>query len=470
MVQFTDLGLSSSMIEALTRLKFSTATPIQAAAIPPALSGRDILGTAQTGTGKTAAFGLPLLEHITIDPKHHRALVLTPTRELATQVHKALESFIAPKQKIRTALLIGGQAYKYQIQALQRKPAILIGTPGRLNDHVNQGNLALTGVTFLVFDEIDRMLDMGFSTQIDALVERMRAPIGKVNEGPGSSHKPQTLMFSATLPAEIEQLAKTYLTNPARVCVGTPSQAHEDVTQKTLFLSQDKKLAAVKEILETQEGSAVVFVRTKYGVERTAKALADQGITASALHGDLRQRKRDQVTLGFRKGKFRVLVATDVAARGLDIPHLSLVINHDLPQVAEDYIHRIGRTARAGSKGHAFSFVSPSEKHLWTAITRLLNFKTNKKNSKTDLPKSRRSFARNSEAGHKKGRRPRTKAESWDPVSAGQIKKKHKGPSNKRKTAKGPSIDPSADSKPKQRRRNKAALRDKGKPAWAGKK
>ncbi len=473
MSSFSDLGLSAPLLAALKRLGLAEPTPIQAAAIPKALAGQDVLGTAQTGTGKTAAFGLPLIDHVAAAPKHRRALVLTPTRELATQVLKVLEGFLGPRRKIGTALLIGGDGYGRQRQALARDPAILVGTPGRLNDHVNQGTLKLTKVSYLVLDETDRMLDMGFAGQIDALLKAMASPpssseaVGRTTSKdsgrippPSSSeaighikdkavgqtkHPRQTLMFSATLPPKIERLASAYLTDPARVCVGAPSRPQQDVTQHTLFLPQPAKLAALQDILESHQGSALVFVRTKYGTERLAKTLVKHGLTAAALHGDLRQSKRAQIVANFRKAKFRVLVATDVAARGLDIPKIALVINHDLPPVAEDYVHRIGRTARVGAKGLAFSFVSPAEKPLWAAITRLLNPK-----EPEPAPPERR----------------RTK--KWTPLDSRPRAKPPKPPTSP-KAPKGDTAksEQSRRAKPKQRARNAAARKDKGKPAWA---
>lgn len=484
MADFSTLGLSATMLKSLRRLDFSNPTPIQSEAIPHAVEGKDVLGTAQTGTGKTAAFGLPLIDHIAHDPKGRQALVLTPTRELATQVQKAIESFIDKGQKIRTALLIGGEPYFRQLQALSKNPAIIIATPGRLNDHLDQGSVDLGKVSYLVLDETDRMLDMGFSVQIDRVLESV--PSNR-----------QTLLFSATLPPKIEGLAKTYLTDPVRVSMGSQSEPAKDVEQKTLFLSQGEKLDGLVKILNENEGSAIVFVRTKYGTERMAKSLVNQGFKAEALHGDLRQRKRDNVTRAFRSSKFRVLVATDVAARGLDIPHIALVINHDLPQVAEDYVHRIGRTARAGAKGLAFSFVSPAEKNLWSAITRLLNPKTSRAERDEDRPQSGRrggfkdrwrsknrdqirskdSDQREHKARGKpkrtasdKSRRAKQKGKAWNPLEMDKAPEAPKGKKPKKnKKPYSSEKDKGQSSKPKQRARDSAAKKNKGKPNWAGK-
>ena len=434
MTDFSALGLSAIMLKSLDRLNFADPTPIQAAAIPAALAGKDVLGTAQTGTGKTAAFGLPLVEHIAANPRENTALVITPTRELATQVQKAIESFIDRKQKIRTALIIGGEPYFKQLRALALNPAIIIGTPGRLNDHLAEDKLDLSSISYLVLDETDRMLDMGFSVQIDKLLEAM--PKAR-----------QTMLFSATLPSKIEKLAKTYLTDPERISVGQQSQPAKDVKQETQFLAQSEKFEALLEIFRQQEGSAVVFVRTKYGTERLAKNLAKNGVLAEALHGDLRQRKRDNVIRAFRSKKFRVLVATDVAARGLDIPHIELVVNHDLPQVAEDYVHRIGRTARAGASGLAISFVSPAEKNLWSAITRMLN------------PKGKKDAEESGPVETKPARKRRGKP--WDPTKSDKSKKPSK--KKRQKQAEG------GDDKPRAKNRARNLNKDKGKPGWAGK-
>ncbi len=461
MSSFSELGLSAPLMIALERLGFAEPTPIQAATIPKALAGQDILGTAQTGTGKTAAFGLPLIEHVAAMPKRRRALVLTPTRELATQVLKVLEGFLDPRRKIGTALLIGGESYGRQHQALARSPSILVGTPGRLNDHVNQGTLKLRNVSYLVLDETDRMLDMGFAGQIDALLQAISPPppsdesAGRKTRSSSSEavehtkHLRQTLMFSATLPAKIERLAKTYLTDPARVCIGAPSRPQQQLAQRTLFLPQPEKLAALKDILESHQGSALVFVRTKYGTERLAKTLVNQGLKADALHGGLRQSKRAQIVANFRKAKFRILVATDVAARGLDIPKIALVINHDLPQVAEDYVHRIGRTARAGAKGLAFSFISPAEKPLWVAITRLLNPST----AEPDLAAPARR---------------RRHAKKWTPLASRPRAKPSKAHTSLHNTqSKTAKSDQARRPKTKKRARDATARKEKGKPTWA---
>lgn len=456
MTEFSSLGLSAMMLKSLDRLNFSKATPIQAAAIPAALAGKDVLGTAQTGTGKTAAFGLPLVEHIAGDPANRTALVITPTRELAGQVQKAIESFIDRKQKIRTTLLIGGEPYFKQLRELSLNPAIIVGTPGRLNDYLMEGKLDLSQISYLVLDETDRMLDMGFSVQIDKILAAI--------EGPR-----QTMLFSATLPPKIEHLAKTYLTNPERIAVGEQSKPATDIAQETRFLSQGDKLQELISILEGQEGSAIIFVRTKYGTERMAKNLVNAGIKAEALHGDLRQRKRDNVVRAFRSKKFRVLVATDVAARGLDIPHIELVVNHDLPQVAEDYVHRIGRTARAGASGLAISFVSPAEKNLWSAITRMLNPKAKRDDHDEERRPSRSGKPRSGKPGSGKpgsggGKR---RGGSWNPVEGDKRsfdKKPHK--KKQRRAAEAAEKD---GEKPKPKNRERHQNKDKGKPSWAGK-
>ncbi|MEM7617695.1 MAG: DEAD/DEAH box helicase [Pseudomonadota bacterium] len=366
MNRFEEMALPESMIHILSQvLKFDDPTPIQSEAIPVALEGRDIIGSAQTGTGKTGAFGIPLVSKLLSDPSG-TALVITPTRELATQVMGQLRSLLSKKTKIKSALLIGGEPVPKQLNQLRNSPRIIVGTPGRINDHLQRSSLKLNNTNYLVLDETDRMLDMGFSIQIDAIMEYM--PTNR-----------QTLLFSATLPTNIIKIAEKYLTDPVRIAVSPTSTPANNINQETINISDADKYPMLLSQLNKRNGSIVVFVKTKYGADKMAINLKKDGHNACAIHGDLRQNKRDRVIDNFRKQKYRILVATDVAARGLDIPHIEHVINYDLPQCAEDYIHRIGRTARAGSKGSALNFVSPNEQHKWNAIDYLLDPKGKKK-------------------------------------------------------------------------------------------
>lgn len=360
MKNFDELGLPEALNHKLQHMQFTTPTPIQAQAIPHALEGKDILGSAQTGTGKTAAFGIPLVTRL-LSNSRGSALVMTPTRELATQVMSQLQAMLGKRSKIKTALLIGGESMPKQLQQLSQRPRLLVGTPGRINDHLAWGSLMLHDTNFLVLDETDRMLDMGFTIQIEKIMKFM-------------PKKRQTMLFSATLPNNIVKIAKEYLNNPVRIAVDTTSSPAVNIKHDMVKVhSEGDKYQRLLSELEKRDGSIIIFVKTKYATERMANKLAKAGHTADAIHGDLRQNKRDRVIASFRNKKYRILVATDIAARGLDIPHIEHVINYDLPQCAEDYIHRIGRTARAGAEGSAICLVTPSDKDKWRAISRLMN-------------------------------------------------------------------------------------------------
>lgn len=288
------------------------------------------------------------------------ALVLLPTRELAQQVREAADKMLGSRSGILTALLIGGESMSRQLQQLKRRPRIIIGTPGRINDHLLRRSLKLTDTDFLVLDETDRMLDMGFGIQLDQIVKFL-------------PEKRQTLMFSATLPANIISLSKKYLTNPQRIAIGSTNAVASKVRQELVKTNEAMKYGELLNQLQNREGSVLIFVKTKYGAERLAGKLNKAEQPTEAIHGDLRQSKRDKVISNFRQQKYRVLVATDIAARGLDIPHIQNVINYDLPQCPEDYIHRIGRTARAGAEGTAVNLLTPSDNAKWKAIYKLLN-------------------------------------------------------------------------------------------------
>jgi len=359
MKDFSSLGLPQQLADSLARMKFSTPTPIQAKAIPVALKGRDILGSAQTGTGKTGAFGIPLIERLLTTEKT-TALVMTPTRELATQVQKALLEMLGHGSGIKSALLIGGDSMYRQLNQLKGRPRLIVGTPGRINDHLERRSVNLRDCGFLVLDETDRMLDMGFGVQIDRILRHM-------------PKERQTLLFSATLPPYIIEIAKKYLHMPERIAVGDVHSPIENIKQELVKLNQPEKYKALSEHLSRRDGSVIVFVKTKHGADRMAQKLQRDGHKAEAIHGDLKQSKRDRVISDFRDKEYRILVATDVAARGLDIPHIEHVINYDLPQVAEDYIHRIGRTARAGKTGEAVIFVTPEDGAKWREIYHLMN-------------------------------------------------------------------------------------------------
>lgn len=359
MKNFNTFGLPEALNHTLQHMQFNEPTPIQAQAIPHALDGRDILGSAQTGTGKTAAFGIPLIARL-LSSSRGSALVMTPTRELATQVMTQLQAMLGKRSKIKTALLIGGESMPKQLQQLRNRPRIFVGTPGRINDHLARGSLMLHDTGFLVLDETDRMLDMGFTVQIEKVMKFM-------------PKTRQTMLFSATIPKDIVKISQKYLKDPVRVAVDAASSPAINIKHDVMRVAETDKYQTLLSELDTRQGSVILFVKTKYGTEKMAKRLSKAGHDADAIHGDLRQNRRDRVIANFRNQKHRILVATDVAARGLDIPHIEHVINYDLPQCAEDYIHRIGRTARAGAEGSAMCLVTPGDNGKWNAIHRLMD-------------------------------------------------------------------------------------------------
>ena len=368
MQKFSDLSISLLVLDAIKKLKLIKPTPIQKISIPLALEGNDILGTAQTGTGKTYAFGIPLINHLTLD-KDSYAIILTPTRELALQVSSALKDLTSMKNIIDTAVIIGGDSIQKQLKQL-KKARLVVGTPGRIHDHIRRKSLKLSKFNFLVLDETDRMLDMGFVDEIKSIIEKL------------PSH--QTLLFSATLPKKISDIAKNFMTNPQRVNVGEENTPLTNIKQEIKNVNQKEKFEYLKlELLEIN-GSVVLFVKTKRSADKIALKLRKDKFNAEAIHGDLRQSKREKVILKFRKNRFQILVATDVAARGLDIPHIEHVINYDIPQNPEDYIHRIGRTARAGAKGRALTFLTDGDKKNWNAIGKLISPNASSPKNKLD--------------------------------------------------------------------------------------
>lgn len=389
MHNFQTLSLPQQLLRSLEHMKFVEPTPIQAQAIPFALAGKDVLGSAQTGTGKTAAFGIPLITRL-LNNRDSSALVLTPTRELAMQVMQMLKQMLDRNSPIKTALLIGGESILKQFQQLRAKPRLFIGTPGRINDHLLQGSLSLKHANFLVLDETDRMLDMGFSIQIEKILKHL-------------PQQRQTLMFSATLPANILKLSHKYLTDPVRVSVGSIVKPATQIKQETIRTSETEKYDQLLNQLHQRQGSILVFVKTKQGAEKLAIKLRLAKHRVEAIHGNLRQNKRDRVIKGFRDQRHRILVATDIAARGLDIPHIEHVINYDLPQCPEDYIHRVGRTGRAGAQGNAINLLTAKDAAKWKSIQGLIN-----SNEKIDSEKSNFKLLRKpASSGNKKSARNR---------------------------------------------------------------
>ena len=359
MNNFNELLIENKLKKSIQFANFKTPTPIQYKSIPVSLDGKDILGTAQTGTGKTLAFTIPMINKL-IKDKKAMALIVCPTRELATQVMQTVLKLNIREIGIGNALLIGGESMQKQLRKLNNRARIIVGTPGRINDHLKRKSLDLSKVNYLVLDETDRMLDMGFTPQIELILKFI-------------PKEHQTLLFSATLPDNILKISQKYLNNPERISVGSLSTPIAKIKQETFEVTQDKKYHELINQLVERSGSILVFVKTKHGADKIVKRLKHDGHLADAIHGNLRQSKRDRVIYGFRNGKSRILVATDVAARGLDIPLIQHVINYDLPQVPEDYIHRIGRTGRAGKEGSALTFLTANDRSMWNSINRLIN-------------------------------------------------------------------------------------------------
>ncbi|MCT4697467.1 MAG: DEAD/DEAH box helicase [Candidatus Cardinium sp.] len=352
---FQKYNLPSVLLGALASMQYDHPTAIQDQVIPVALTGQDILGSSKTGSGKTAAFSIPVVAQLMQRPDAS-VLVLAPTRELAEQVAGVMSSMVSGCKHLRTVLLIGGEPIGKQLMRLRTNPNIIVGTPGRVEDHLCRGSLHLHRTTFLVLDEIDRMLDMGFSIQIDKIIKRL--PIER-----------QTLMFSATLDRNIERLAGSYLRQPARINVEISDNESKNIQEESLYVPESGKFQVLLEQLGQREGSVIIFVKTQIKADSISYQLQQANFKVRAIHGGLKQHQRKRVIKDFRSKHYSIIVATDVAARGLDIDHIKHVINYDFPQAAEDYTHRIGRTGRAGATGFALSMIaSPQEKRLWRII------------------------------------------------------------------------------------------------------
>jgi len=364
MTTFDALGLAEPLMRALRALDHHTPTEIQAAALPIALGGHDLIACARTGSGKTAVFALPWLQRAagtSSRSRHPEALVLVPTRELAIQVADAFRAY-GRHVHCRVGTVYGGIGYGAQLQALARGLDVLVATPGRLLDHLERNTVRLDGVRYLVLDEADRMLDLGFLPQVRRVLEEGRVPrTGR-----------QTLLFSATMPEQIARLAADTLDNPRRVEAHAPMTTHAQIQQRIYPVAQDQKAELLAHLLATEPvESALVFARTRHRANKLSKALTHAGLANAALHSDVPQKKREHILGQFRGGGLRLLVATDVASRGLDIPHISHVVNYDVPTAAEDYVHRIGRTGRAGRSGIAITLYSQTDEVLWQAVEKL---------------------------------------------------------------------------------------------------
>jgi len=361
MNNFQDMGLNPLLTCALDKLGFVKPTDIQAHTIPLALQKKDVLGSAQTGTGKTLAFALPLLNHLLEEPVGV-GLIITPTRELAQQVISHIHQILGKNSSINTALIIGGEPYAKQLKQLRSKPRIIIGTPGRLIDYFERGTLKSHTINFLILDETDRMFDMGFSMQLEQIINQLPT-------------ERQTLMFSATFPPNIEKLATKHLKSPERVFVQEIHEAGivaKNLEQELIRVKNADKYQTLLELLLSREGTVLVFVKTRDDAEQLATELTKDGHSTCAIHGNLRQPKRERVIKAFRQGRHRIMVGTDIVARGLDVPHVMHVINYDIPHAPEDYVHRIGRTARAGAKGFAINLVAPQDYKKWQTIEDLI--------------------------------------------------------------------------------------------------
>ncbi len=353
---FSGLGIAPRILDILDALRFTTPTPIQEKAIPVAIEGKDVVGIAQTGTGKTLAFGIPMVQRI--GQSKAKGLVVLPTRELAHQVDAAMQK-IGRTLGLRTALLIGGAAMGPQIGALRRAPHIVIGTPGRIIDHLEQKTVSLKDASIVVLDEADRMLDMGFAPQIQKIFAALPS-------------ERQTMLFSATMPNEIMRMATKYMALPIRVEVAPSGTAAERVSHEIYIIPRQDKNRLLDKLLADYRGSTLVFTRTKHTAKRLARAIRGMGHRGAEIHSNRSLGQRREALEGFRSGKYRVLVATDIASRGIDVKGIELVVNYDLPASSDDYVHRIGRTGRAGSEGHAISFAAPNERREVQSIERLM--------------------------------------------------------------------------------------------------
>jgi ATP-dependent RNA helicase RhlE len=405
---FHTLGLSPAALRAVSAAGFTSPTPIQSKAIPPALSGSDVIGCAATGTGKTAAYLLPVLERLA-GKTGTRALVLAPTRELALQIAQAVDT-LGREARMRAAVVIGGVAQEGQRQALRQRRPILIATPGRLVDHLQSGTARLDDIEILVLDEADRMLDMGFAPQLRRVMARLPA-------------KRQSLLFSATMAGEVAEFARKHLRSPVRVEVTRSGTAAPRATQLVYRVVQTEKSALLEALLRGSHDSTLIFVRTRRRADKVARSLERAGHRIDRIHSDRSQAQRQRALESFRRGEVRVLVATDIAARGIDVADIGHVVNYDLPHVAEDYVHRIGRTARASASGRASSFVAPDEGPLLQAIERLMRTRVTEGRVPRDEPAFQEAVQASEARQHAPG--PRQPGHGVSSRPAGQAPGRH---------------------------------------------
>src|SRR6266852_3255379 len=376
---FSELSLSPVLKTNLAQHGFVKPTAVQSQAIPSALAGHDVVATAQTGTGKTLAFVLPLLESLAAKPAGIGAVVLSPTRELAIQTHETFAK-MAFGTGIRAAVVVGGMSESAQLQAIRKGAQVLIATPGRLCDYLKRNLVNLSAVRVLVLDEADRMLDMGFLPSIQMIVKAM--PSAR-----------QTLCFSATSDASVARIIETHVRNPVRVSIGSTTKPVDQINLRLYEVEQDRKLGLLQLMLKEEEGSFLVFARTKHGADRLAKKLVNGSVKATRIHGDRTQSQRNQALHGFQQGHYRVMVATDVAARGIHVDGIAHVVNYDLPQAPEDFIHRVGRTGRAGAHGIASTFGTRSERSEIRNIERKLNIQLKRHLVSAEIPREQKQVA-----------------------------------------------------------------------------
>jgi ATP-dependent RNA helicase RhlE len=384
MNNFSDLVTSPVLRANLARQAFKEPTPVQAQAIPPALLGKDIVATAQTGTGKTLAFALPIIERLAGKNLGNKpqALILSPTRELAIQIDEAF-SRIGAGSGIRSAVVVGGMSESKQLQTLRRGAQVIIATPGRLCDFLDRKLVSLETVGIVVLDEADRMLDMGFLPAVESILKKTAA-------------QKQTLFFSATLEGGAERLIHKYMKDPVRITVGSTTRPADSIEMHVYEVDADRKVGLLHAMLDNETGSFLVFARTKHGAERLAKKVSGLGFKAAAIHGDRSQNQRNMALKGFQEGFYRVLVATDVAARGIHVDNIAHVVNFDLPQAPEDFIHRVGRTGRAGSQGVATTFATSNERNEIRTIERTLKLKLTRKETPAGIDREVRTSASSS--------------------------------------------------------------------------
>lgn len=422
---FDMLGLAPTLTAALKRAGIAEPTPIQNQAIPLALDGHDVMGLAQTGTGKTLAFGLPLAAHLLDQPSRPspntaKALVLAPTRELVNQIADNLRMF-TDNTKLKVMIVVGGQSINKQIERLRKGTDILVATPGRLIDLMDRKAIDLSTVKHLVLDEADQMLDMGFIHALRRIAPNLGSPR-------------QTMLFSATMPKQMEELSRAYLTNPHKVQVAPPGKAADKVSQSVNFLPKAEKPTKLREVLERdRDALTLVFARTKHGAEKLMKGLVADGFNAASIHGNKSQNQRDRAIKDFRDGKINILVATDVAARGIDIPGVAYVINYELPEVPENYVHRIGRTARAGREGEAIAFCAPDETERLLQIQKTMKTEIPVASGKMSTNPDDLKPAKKSSGGRKRGGPPRRSGGNSGGNTGGGGRPEGAKPGNKRR-------------------------------------